>query len=177
MSSKGIQRINATDNLNKNDVANRFKELKELIKENSNVPFKDAIKEIAAIDVGTFNNYIYPGKQMGRVSLYTIENLSKYFNLPKEVFTSEVPLTQDIKIQIISKLNTNLNNTNNSTINKNSSNTKNLTSSTLDNIKNIIINLNNETDIEILKKSITLLEISLNISNNRLNSLIELNKL
>lgn len=180
MSSKGTQRINATDNINKNDVANRFKELKKLIQSNSNVPFKEAIKKIASIDVGTFNNYIYPGRQMGRVSLYTIENLSRYFDLPKEVFTSQAPLDENIKTIIISKLNENLNADTisqdlNSTLTESQS--KNCTPSILSIIKNVTIDLNNESDTETLKKAIKLLELSLNISNNRLNTLLELDKM
>lgn len=109
MTSKGTQRINAPPHLNKDDVANRFKDLKEIITQNSNIPFKDAIFKIAKINAGIFYNYIYPGKQKGQVSLYTLENLSNYFNLPKEIFTSESPLDQNVKNQIIYKLNEKLN--------------------------------------------------------------------
>lgn len=180
MTSKGTQRINATAHLNKDDVANRFKDLKEIITQNSNIPFKDAIFKIAKINVGTFYNYIYPGKQKGQVSLYTLENLSNYFNLPKEIFTSESPLDQNVKNQIISKLNENLNaDSASQKINSSSlqPQIKNLSSSTLDTIKNITFDLNNESDIETLKKAIKLLEISLNISTNRLNALLELDKM
>ncbi|MDD4802300.1 MAG: hypothetical protein PHF24_05080 [Syntrophomonas sp.] len=172
MSSKDKQRINVTSHLDKDKVVQRYKELKEIIVSNSSIPFKDVINQIAGINVGTFYNYIYPGKQQGQVSLYTVENLSNYFSLPKEVFTSEVALDDDIKEKMASRIQNGF--TKNSFPKNNAKSTISELndSNVLDAIKKITISLNNESDTEVLKNGIKLLEVTLNVSKNRLENLV-----
>lgn len=174
MASKGTQRENATRMFDKAKVAARYKELKDIITQNSAVPFKDVILKIAQINVGTFYNYIYPGNQMGQVSQYTVDNLSSYFNLPKDIFTSEAPLTEEIRKQLVAKISSDFGK-------NNRQQPQNLICadkySITDAIKNISIHLNNENSIETLQQATKLLEITLSISNNRINSLTQLKNL
>lgn len=81
-----------------------YKELKKIIRENVNVEFSVAIKKIAGISVGTWYNYISEGKQKGKVSKYTVDNLSKFFELPAAIFTGEQEFLSEHKSAIIHSL-------------------------------------------------------------------------
>jgi hypothetical protein len=106
LSDSDKQRRNIISEENIEQVVATFDELRRIILDNSTVPFKDVIKAIAKIDVGTFYNYIYKGKQRGRVSGFTVENLSRYFNLPKELFTGMQELTEGFKGEMALRIRT-----------------------------------------------------------------------
>ncbi|WP_409175634.1 hypothetical protein [Brevibacillus fortis] len=82
------------------EVARRYREIKDIIQENTSVPFKDAIKQIAGVAVGTWYNYISQGAQRGRVSKHTVKNLSAFFGLGESVFTGEAEFTNVHKERI-----------------------------------------------------------------------------
>lgn len=179
MSSKGSQRVNATANYDKQDVANRYREIKEIIIENSQIPFKVVIENIAGISAGTYYNYIYPGKRMGQVSQYTINNLSNYFSdVPKELFTTQAELDNESKVKIAKRIHDDFTND----FEKEQSYRKSINSNKnhrdiLEKIKSIVKDLNNENNIEELQKSLKLLELSLEIANNRIESLMKITEL
>lgn len=172
MASKGIQRINATADLDKEKVAERYKELKKIISINSNMAFKQVIEAIAHISVGTYYNYIYSGKQQGQVSQYTIDNLSEYFNLPKEVFTSEYEFTDDIKKHIADKIKEEFGEEK-----QLKTKPENTTSEVLNNIKEITIKLNDENNLDVLKNAIESLNLAIEIVNNRIDNINKINKM
>lgn len=55
MASIGSQKINATKN-NTLEAGKRFTEIRDIINKNSDMPFKDVIREIADITAGSFYN-------------------------------------------------------------------------------------------------------------------------
>lgn len=78
-------------------VAERYREIKKIIQENTTRPFKEAIEIIAGVSVGTWYNYISHGRQRGRVSKYTVDKLSSFSGLPVQVFTGELDFTAEQK--------------------------------------------------------------------------------
>lgn len=85
-------------------VALLYRELKKIIRENVNVEFSVAIKKIAGVSVGTWYNYISDGKQKGKVSKYTVDNMSKFFELPAAIFTCDQEFSDEYKNLIIKSL-------------------------------------------------------------------------
>ena len=165
MASKGIQRVNATADIDKNLVVSTYKEIQKIITRNSTTPFKKVISEIAKINVGTFYNYIYRGNQQGQVSLYTVKNLADYFNLPEQVFSCEVPLTEDIKEAIAEKIRKHFGSSE-------SLQQQIISPTVADNeittqLKAVIHRLKNENNLEIIKQAMRLLDLAKEIAASR----------
>lgn len=76
-------------------IAERYKKIQDIVKRNSDVPFKYAIEVVAGVKIGTWYNYISHGKQRGRISKFTVEKLSEFSGIPVEVFTGEYDFTED----------------------------------------------------------------------------------
>ncbi|EMU52824.1 hypothetical protein [Clostridium butyricum] len=105
MSSSGyLQKTNATKG-RESTAGERYKEIREIIKENSKKPFKDVIKQIAGISPGGYYNYTSEkSDKYGNVSLYTVKNLSSYFNLPEGIFDCTLDFDINSKEKIKNKI-------------------------------------------------------------------------
>lgn len=103
MASSGTQKVCATEG-RELEAGKRYREIKDIISHNTNVPFKTVLKRIADIDYKSYDNYIREGKQYGRVSLYTVEKLAHYFNMPVGVFDCSSDFTDQDKQQIADKI-------------------------------------------------------------------------
>lgn len=85
-------------------VAERYKEIKKIIQENTSMLFKEAIEKIAGVKVGTWYNYISKGSQRGRVSKYTVDKLCEFSELPFGVFAGKLEFTSEYKKQFADKV-------------------------------------------------------------------------
>ena len=179
--SSGSQKKHATKG-KESEAGERYRELREIIIDSSAVPFKEIIERIAGIKVGSFYNYTAEGTpKFGRISQYTVENLSNYFNLPQGIFNCSLPFTNDVKETIKQKIQSDFGEKNNitklSSINK--PKTKDTYSQSEDDIINTLeylyIPLNNIHEIEISYKINDILEKLLKINTARIESLKILN--
>ncbi|MBZ9689392.1 hypothetical protein G9F72_024140 [Clostridium estertheticum] len=85
-------------------VAERYKEIKKIIQENTSMLFKDAIEMVGGVKVGTWYNYISKGTQRGRVSKYTVNKLCEFSDLPYELFTGKIEFSNEHKKQLADKV-------------------------------------------------------------------------
>lgn len=178
MASKGKQKIHATEG--REEIAGkRFNEIRELIMQNTSEPFKNVITKIAGITVGTFYNYIYPGKQYGRVSLYTVENLGNYFALPVGIFDCTIDFTQEAKEKISLKIRQDFSTSNvlSETAPQEEINQIHDDSDIIETIKRLAISIGNESNITMLEQVIPSLESLQEIARSRHSTLYSINKL
>jgi hypothetical protein len=79
----------------------RFVEIRDIISENSDRKFKDIITEIAGISPGAYYNYTAENSpKYGKISLYTVKNLSEFFGLPEGIFNCSLEFTEEAKSKI-----------------------------------------------------------------------------
>lgn len=167
MASNGSQKINATKG-REEEAGKRYSEIRDIINKNSDLPFKEIIREIAGVAAGSFYNYTSPkSTKYGCVSLYTAENMSRYFNLPLGIFDCTIPFDEKAKEVIAQKINSNFKNISNDFVKISISN----------DLKKLADEIINETDIDELNKSISIIDDIKNILQSRINSLNMIEKI
>lgn len=167
MASNGSQKINATKGQEK-EAGKRYTEIRSIINENSDFPFKKIIQEIAGVTAGSFYNYTSPkSTKYGCISLYTVENMSRYFDLPLGIFDCTIPFDKRSKEIMAQKVRSNF---------KNASNNFAKTSISND-LKKLADEMINENDIDELNESISIIDNIKTIIQSRINSLNTLKKI
>lgn len=79
----------------------RYSEIRDIISINSDMKFKDTIGEIAGISPGSYYNYTSENSpKYGRVSLFTVKNLSEFFSLPIGIFDCSEEFSEKAKMKI-----------------------------------------------------------------------------
>jgi len=79
----------------------RYCEIREIISVNSDMKFKDIINEIAGISSGSYYNYTSENSsKYGRISLFTVKNLSEFFDLSIGIFDCSEEFTKYAKDKI-----------------------------------------------------------------------------
>ena len=103
MSSSGLQKVFATEG--NTEAALNYSELKDIISNATQIPFKVVIERIAGISSSTFYGYVSktPSKR-GHISLYTCNNLSNYFGISEDVFLGKRTISKNEKEIIIRKI-------------------------------------------------------------------------
>jgi cyclopropane fatty-acyl-phospholipid synthase-like methyltransferase len=101
MSSFGTQRIFVTEGTEEQTAIN-FTQLKSLIEETIKpIAFSYAIEKIAKIKARSYFNYIsIAGKQRGRISQFTIDNIRGYFSINDEALKGRRPFIEEELEQI-----------------------------------------------------------------------------
>lgn len=176
MASSGDQKKFATEVGYEETVVSNYIRLKEIIISNTNVPFKDVISQIGKITASTYYGYIskVPAKR-GRVSLFVVKNLSKYFNIPVEIFTGKISMNIDYEQIISSKIKkdfivgkADLNDKEDLLLNQ---------TDTTDLIKKEVLNLLKLDDIALLEKNFQTFSLYAQILSNRINDLKKIEEL
>lgn len=160
MSSSGyLQKINATKG-RESIAGERYKEIREIIKENSKKPFKEVIQQIAGISAGGYYNYTSEkGDKYGNVSLYTVKNLSAYFNLPEGIFDCTLEFDINSREKIRNKILQDFGDNSLNTIESNVENSINTpTNDLVDAIKKLSQQILHEDNINTLEKALKALE-------------------
>ena len=106
--ARGDQAIWVTEGYEEK-IAERYREIKELIQKNTSISFEKAIQIIGGVSKGTWYNYISKGKQRGRVSKHTVNRLSEFSELPEKIFTGEKDFTEKDKEVFVLKIKEKLN--------------------------------------------------------------------
>lgn len=147
------KRINATEG--REEIAGkRYTELREIIKNNSSLNFKDIIQEIAGISPGGYYNYTSKNSdRYGKVSLHTVKHLSSYFKLPQGIFDCSLDLDDETKEKIAKTIKNNFSDQNNKLIQE---------------IKDLSAKLIKQDDLETLEKSSIILMNTINILKNKI---------
>lgn len=167
MASNGIQKINATKG-HVEEAGKRYAEIRDIINKNSDFPFKEIIREIAGITAGSFYNYTsQKSSKYGCVSLYTVENMSRYFDLPTGIFDCTKPFDQKSKDIIAEKIRSRFKSSSNNFVKSNIHN----------DLRNLALRISNENDIDELKQVISIIDNIKVIVQDRLNTLETLKKI
>jgi len=85
-------------------VADRFKEINNIIKKNATVSLKKVVKGIADVSMGAWYNYFSKGALRGKVSNVTVEVLKNFFGLPEDLFAGKGEFTNEQRELIASKI-------------------------------------------------------------------------
>lgn len=85
-------------------VAERIKEINNIIKKNTSAPLKAVINKISKVSMGAWYNYFSKGPLRGKISNVTAAALKNFFELPEEVFTGKVEFTAEHREAIASKI-------------------------------------------------------------------------
>lgn len=94
------KKIVATDGREK-IAGSRYVEIRDIITANSDMKFKDIIGDIAGISPGSYYNYTSENSpKYGRISLFTVKNISEFFNLPIGIFDCSEDFTDEVKEKI-----------------------------------------------------------------------------
>ncbi|MCK8825910.1 hypothetical protein [Fuchsiella alkaliacetigena] len=158
------KKINATKG-RENIAGERYREIRDLINENSAHPFKDIIGEIAGISPGSYYNYTSKkSDKYGKVSLYTVKNLSSFFELPQGIFDCTLDFDENAKERICQVIKDKFGDYNQANLVQK----KNVTEDLITQTKNLSKKLTNEDDLDTLKKSLAILESTINIIKNKI---------
>ena len=78
-----------------NIVAERIKEINNIIKNNTTAPLKDVVSKIVNVSMAAWYNYFSNGTLRGRISKVTATELKKFFGLSEDVFTGKGEFTAE----------------------------------------------------------------------------------
>jgi hypothetical protein len=87
-----------------NIVANRIKEINDIIKKNSNASIQQVVDKIANVSMWSWSVCYSKGAIRGRISNVTVASLKNFFGIPEEVFAGKGEFSNEHREIIASKI-------------------------------------------------------------------------